>query len=287
MIKNIFKSAFLAALGLSLLTSCDEDTVTFNGKNFVSFPNVQFTKLATTEGVGTLNIPVTLSKTYNEPVTVTFEVTPWEGTVEGEDFTIPSRTVTIPAGEYTANFAVMPIDDDIIGNPVRTLDVTITSVSVASITVGLDNEGSYHKVVSIVNDDCPTKYTYFLGSLKINDSDSGDFYGTGDSNEDGECDILVVTGNLGGETAANINNSEFIINFTSENAEGTEGSVEVPAQTVGTRVSGGTTYITKYAGSGTYSTITGRIIINYQFQAFSGATQAGVFWSGVTTISLN
>lgn len=284
--KNIFKSAFLCLVGALFLTSCEEDTVTFNGNSFVSLSDVAFTTRSVTEGAGTVTFPVTLSKTYKEDVVVTFQVT-GNNVTEGTDYTILTPTVTIPAGEYTADFSIALVDDDILNTVIRTLDITMASTNVAGLDLGIENEGSYHKVLTIVNDDCPSKFTYWLGNLTLVDSSEGNFAGTGESNEDGDCDILVVTGNLGGESDDYINNDVFNITFTPENESGTEGSVEVPVTIVGQRTSGDVTYTTKYAGSGTYSTVTGLIVIDYEFQAYTAAgVLAGNFWTGTTTIKL-
>lgn len=286
--KYIIKMAAFAMFA-SFLSSCEADKIIYSGADFVTFPNIRTTALPVTESSGTLSTPVNLSKAYNTDVTVTFEITPTNA-VAGVDYEILTPTVVIPAGELSANFSVRVINDDEV-NGVRTIDVKIASTSVPGIEIGLAEEGSYFKKISIVNDDCPTKFTNWLGNLSIEDVGESTYTGTGESNASGACDVLVVTGNLAGETSTNITGgvSKFNILFTPTNDDGSVGEVVVPLTSVGTRASGGTTYDTKYSGSGTYDVTTGEIVIDYTFDAYNQSTGAavGTFWTGQNIIKVN
>jgi hypothetical protein len=58
-----------------------------------------------------IEIPVTLSFTYDKPVTVKFAVI--GGTASAEDYFLPSDNVIIPAGEMSANIKIEIMDDEI------------------------------------------------------------------------------------------------------------------------------------------------------------------------------
>jgi len=272
-------------LGLMAFTlfSCEEDIVKYDGNRFVSFANGRFSEISVSENSGAYTLRVLLSTKATSDVTVSFETTDVTAQA-GVNYSVPS-SVVIPAGQNFADLPITITDDDEF-NTTRKFEVSILSVSAGGYQIGIADEGSYYKEISIVNNDCPTQFSYWLGAVDVEDVGYGSTPGTASANANGDCDILVVNNNLPGASAPQ--NTIYNIVFTPTNAEGTEGTVSVAPTLVRTQVSGGVTYDAKYAGSGTYSTITGEVVINYQYRAYSQTTgnYVGNFWTGTNVIRL-
>ncbi|MHA3789693.1 hypothetical protein ACX0HA_15915 [Flavobacterium hauense] len=193
--KYIFKIALLA-LSLSTLVSCDEDTVTYGGQNFVTFDKVASTRLIAIEDKGDFATPINLAFPRSTDLVITVDVTIPDGSPaeEGVDFTIPSRTVTIPAGETSVNFIVSVINNDI-KNDSKPIDITIKSTNDESVAVGISDIGSPYKKLVLLNEDCPTRFTELLGSFNVYNSDN-EVIGKAevDINDSGDCDVLRIKG---------------------------------------------------------------------------------------------
>lgn len=193
--KYIFKLALLS-LCMGTLMSCEEDTVTYGGKNFVSFDNVASIRYPFFEHKGISEIPVNMAFPASNDVTVSFTVTS-PVAVEGVDYIVLTPgSVTIKAGETSANIRIQVIDNDIM-NDSKVLDLTLTGVSGGDITLGLADQGSDYKRFLIVNDDCTTDFLEFFGKFDVT-NDEGDVIGTAtaDVNENGDCNILLISGVL-------------------------------------------------------------------------------------------
>jgi hypothetical protein len=276
------KKLFLIPFAALALLSCEEDKVFYGDETFVSFTDVSVSNVSIPEDAETYVFKIGIARKQSQDVTVNFDVT--EGTAElGVHFNMPT-SIVIPAGEQFADLAVEIIDDED-QNTTRSFELLITSVS-NGMEVGIADVGSYKKNVGIVNNDCPTKFTYWLGSLSVEDVGYGSTPGTGSANANGDCDILVVNNNLPGETGA-IQNTIFDVLFTPTNGDGTIGTVLVNPTFVRQRTSGGVLYDCKYYGTGTYSTVTGIVTINYQYRAYNASTgvYAGNFWTGTNRIT--
>lgn len=190
--KYILKTAIFA-LFASALVSCEEDTVTYGGQNFVTFEKVETTRLIALEDGGDFETPINLAFPRSTDLVVTIDIKPGVA-VEGTDFTVPSRTIVIPAGETTANFVISAIDNTIT-NDSKVVEVTIASTDDSSIAVGISDIGSPYKRLVLLNDDCPTRFSDLLGSWEVKDA-SGELLGTAevDINDNGDCDILRISG---------------------------------------------------------------------------------------------
>lgn len=270
--KNILKFAAIAMIA-GFLTSCDEDVVRYNGGDFVMFNNASSSTVSVSESAGTLELPITLSKALGSDLTLNLVVT--DGTaIAGEHYSVASNTVVIPAGATTAVFPITIIDDEDF-NLSRTLSVSIESTSIPGFVIGLSGqEATSTKIVSIANDDCPTKYYNWFGNLSITDVGYPAVGGTGSANAAGDCDVLVVVGDIAG--GGIVSTTNFFLTPDSEGA--TFGTVDVPRQVYCTNCSGGMDAF--YTASGTYDEETNVILVDYTLVRTDGAS----FWDGQTEI---
>lgn len=154
---------------------------------FVSFENITSSSVAISEDQGEGRISILISNA--QPTDVTINVTIEEIEVN-VGYSIPNTQVTIPAGELKADLIIIPVDDDL-NTPSTRLRATITSTS-PDFKIGLREVGSYIKNITIVNDDCPTKFNTWFGALNVVDVGFGTIAGIGSGNDAGECDILRI-----------------------------------------------------------------------------------------------
>ncbi|MDV6170159.1 Calx-beta domain-containing protein [Flavobacterium sp. DG1-102-2] len=193
--RYILKLALLA-LGTSALVSCDEDTVTYGGQNFVSFDRVSTLRYNAFENIGVSEIPVNLAFPKSNDVVVNFEITNPTG-VEGVDFIVLTPgSITIPAGETTGYIRIQIVDNDIL-NDSKSMDITLTGINDANVALGLLDANSKYKRFLIVNDDCTTNFLPFIAQYNVLDQDDI-VIGTAeaDVNDNGDCNVLRLTGVL-------------------------------------------------------------------------------------------
>jgi hypothetical protein len=269
--------------------SCDKDKVeenTYSGGSFVSFEKISSTSLSVTEGGGAYNLKVTISKEQSSDVNVALNIVVL--TQGGVNYEIASNQVTIPAGQLSGNLTITPVNDDL-NTPSTVIKVSILSVN-PGIIIGLSEVGSYEKTITLVNDDCPTQYGYWFGSLSIEDVGYETTPGSGSANSNGACDKLIVTNDLpaigDGGVPANLNTIYELI-FTPTNASGSQGFVVVNETPSRTGLQNGTVTAV-YSATGTYDTATGEISLDYSLDAKSNATGAilGNYYTGVNVIRL-
>lgn len=284
--KFIYKASLLGLVAATLLTSCDEDTVVYNGGTFVQFTEaVNTATLPVTEASGIVSIPVSLSTAQKSDVTITVTVTS-EDAVVGENYNVITPTVTFAAGETEKNIQIEVLNDDDF-NLARTLVVTIASAAPSTVTLGLSGMASTTvKNVVISNDDydCDTDFNYWLGALSgvTTSGDAGSFSATGSGGAN--CDILTIKGDLANWSAPD--RDEYVLTFTAEDSSGS-GSVSVSTVVDDAYVyDDTTTFIIKYEATGTYDTETGEIVLDYAVNAYIGSANQGYFDQGTTVIKL-
>ncbi len=278
--KFLIKSC-LVALFAATLVSCEEDRIIYSGGDFVTFENGGEERLSVFENAGTVTVPVHLSVPRTEDVTVNLSTTNGEA-VSGADFNLLTTTVTIPAGETEAVASFSIVDNTDFGEA-KTFVLSISGTSAPDIVLGLSGDiGTYQKTVSIVNDDCPSKYTIWVGDLDVEDVGYGITPGTGAVTPDGTCDILRVDNNLGGVPSM-IAGTTFDLLFTPDFDGATTGTVEV--KPTYTRMSGAN-FVT-YSALGVYDEDTMTITLDYSVDARSGSANGpvlGNFWTGTNVI---
>jgi len=269
MIKNIYKLGVLSILGLSLLTSCDEDTVVYNGSDFVMFNQASTSSLSFTESAGTIQIPVNLSTPQSTDVTVNFTITS-ETAVAGTDYTVVTPTLVIPAGQTVGNIQIALTDDDVF-NFSKVLTLKLTGSSLSNVSVGLAGQaGSYEKNLVIANDDCPTQSSLWFGAVTVNESGAAPKQATATGNEDGDCDVLVITGDLGDFGIAT---ASFEFFFTPDFEGATTGTVNVPESLYCTGCSNNLDVF--YSAQGIYDEETQIITVDYTVRRSDNAGYNG------------
>jgi len=192
--KRYFLKSALLILSLATLISCDEDTVTYGGKNFVSFERVASNRITFFEHLGVSEIPVDIAFPVNHDVTVKFTVKSENGiAVPGVDYNVVSNEVVIPAGATSGNIKIEVINNEIM-NDSKALEITLTEISDSDITLGMKDAGSKFKRFLIVNDDCTTNFFDFVGDFYV--TAGGDDIGiaTVDVNDNGDCNIIRISG---------------------------------------------------------------------------------------------
>lgn len=111
--KKILKG-FCAVFALLLaLTSCNESYTTYEGPGFISFSDSIYV-LPVQNNEQVFDIPVVAAQACNYDRTLAVEVLDKNtNAIEGKHFSVVSNTVTIPAGELTANFRIRGNADNI------------------------------------------------------------------------------------------------------------------------------------------------------------------------------
>lgn len=220
-------------LATLLFVSCSKDgpeAFLYKGDDFVSFENINSTSIAVSEDQEEAKITIKLSRV--QPVDVAISVTIEEIQVN-VGYSIPNSQVIIPAGETEGSFIINPIDDDV-NTPSTILRATITSTT-PDLKIGLREVGSYSKTITIVNDDCPTKFNLWFGSVNVEDVGYGSVPGNGSGNDGGDCDILRVTTstNLVGWTTGAFANVPHDFTLTPDFPGATTGLAEIAETEIG------------------------------------------------------
>lgn len=217
--KRYFLKSALLVLSMATLISCDEDTVTYGGKNFVSFERVASNRISFFEHLGTSQIPVDIAFPVDHDVTVKFTVTS-DNAQAGVHYVLPSNEVTIPAGATSANIEIQVIDNEVF-NDSKALAITLTEISDSNITIGLEDAGSKAKRFLIVNDDCTTNFFDFVGLFGVTASGTDLGVAEVDVNDNGDCNIIRISGVLDNQLQ---NPTDTYIEFTMTPGTGSNGA---------------------------------------------------------------
>lgn len=274
--------------------SCDKDKVeenTYSGSSFVSFENITSTSLSIPEDGGPYNLKVTISKEQSSDVNIGINIEVL--TPGGVNYTTSSSQVTIPAGQLSSNLTITPVDD-VLNTPSSVIKVSIASVN-PGIIIGLREVGSYEKTITLVNDDCPTRFNIWFGSVNCQDVGYSTRPGTGAATVAGTCDILVVTSatNFVGWTSGAYNSVPHEFVFTPDAPNSPTGVVDIEDTVIGRanfNIGGVSTPsdVLYRASFGTYNQTTRIIECDYQLLIRTVATgtlySLGANWSGTTRI---
>lgn len=291
--KNIIKYMSLTFCSLLILSSCESDDSlykSYSGENFISFKSNKVATLSISEDAGSFSIPVYISSPLDVDLTVELEYIENTATY-GEHFTFDSTTVIIPAGQSETTFLLNLIDDDEF-NESREFLMNIKSVSNSSITIGMSgNQASYSQKVIIANNDCPTKFNQWAGSISVNywDTDPYETTLSGEGVLSGVCDVLILrVPNLTGYPTSSGVNDDYELTFIPYNEEGSIGEIQMENKLISTEAH--STFDLYYRlDSGTFNADTGVIFLEFTAIAIHKETgqYGGYFWSGTNTITVN
>ncbi len=262
---RIFKNIIAMVIALPLLTGCFDDPGTdiVLNDSFVSL-SVESQQTAEDEGMGELLVEI--SNAQASPVVVSYEITT-DNAINGVDFELNSTSVTIPAGEYSANIPYTVVDNNAFEASPRSFTVTLTSVEGG---VGID--GVMSTTVALLNNDCPANTSVWFGTVSVEDVGFSNEDGTGAANADGDCNFLVVTGNYVGASAA----VEWeLIPSALGATSGTAVAVRQPYACCAPAY--------EYEAEGTYDEETGVIEADYSFYREDGS----LWFTGTTRITAN
>jgi len=200
----------LIVLALVGLTACEKDLLVYDTPD-------GFVQLSAETGTVTEDSPepittqVLLGLGSNESgVTVNFTVT----SSDPSRFTVTPATgsVEIPAGEFSADIVVTPIDNVTADGDV---DVVIELSTGNSLPIGIGGEGTFNvtRTITIVDNDCPVDINAFVGTFTVfeNFTDGvnaplglSDFFG-----ESYQVEMALVPGDASGTKVVVTNSAGF------------------------------------------------------------------------------
>ena len=158
--KNIIIILFV----LISFNSCEENPIIYEGKPFVAFTSSEIGRYYVLkkddEGY---EIQIGVTETSSSDRSVSFSVS--GDATEGEQYSLSSSTITIPAGKYTGSLKVNGLFDGFTGQ-VDTLIITLTGAEVA------DFDNSYTLIMQRL---CPFDINDFVGVWNV--VDFSEYYG--------------------------------------------------------------------------------------------------------------
>lgn len=169
--KKLLLGCAAAIAALIALSGCEQDKVLYNGASYLMFSDTLYT-YAVQETNEIFNVPVSATKAVDYDRTLAVEVIDRKSNaVEGQHYKILSNTVTIKAGEMSANVEVQGIyrNIDIADSLGFALRLVIPEIE------QWDTYGNETKVV--MQKVCPFDIKNFTGYCKITSSYlSSDYY---------------------------------------------------------------------------------------------------------------
>lgn len=157
---------YISILFVSMLfmVSCgDEELIVFDTENGF----IQFASPSASLQEGDESVVTTIllgSGTNDSGVTVNFTVT--SSDPSRYNVTPSSGSLEIPAGEFSADIVIEPIDNLLVdGDEVITLELSTGS----SVPVGIGGEGNegVSRTITIIDDDCPVDINAFVGTYSV------------------------------------------------------------------------------------------------------------------------
>lgn len=176
-------------------------------------------------------------------------------------------------------------DDD--GNESRVFKIEITSTTPA-VNFGLGgNEATFKKTVVIVNDDCPTKYSFWFGAISVEDAGFATTQGVGSATPAGTCDILRVNNDLPAIGSATNTIYDIILVPDFEGASTGTATVETTISRTAAQTHPTLGVLDAvYTATGFYDEDTKQIILDYTVGARNAnGNIVGSFYSGTNIIT--
>jgi hypothetical protein len=165
--RNIYRILMCMLLSASF-TSCEEDLIIFDAKD--GFAQVSTAEGSVTENAEGIVTTILLGRNNTEGVEITFSVT----SSDDSRYTVSpaSGTLSIPAGENTAEIMLIPVDNfDVDGD----VDVVIELTSGSSVPVGIGGEGQQlvSRTITVIDNDCPIDIESFVGVYTVFENFTG------------------------------------------------------------------------------------------------------------------
>jgi hypothetical protein len=193
------KYIYILFASLGLLTSCEEDLVIFDeGDGFISN---EVASASTAEDGGPMSTTISLGTGSNESgVSVNFDVVIESGDASRFNITPSNGVLEIPAGEFSGEIVVEPIDNiDADGNVVIRVELSESNaLPVGTAGLGLERTTT---VFTITDNDCPTE---------ISDSYSVEVFALDDEAPSHTVDFVPVPGTDNQWTIASSWGPEFV-----------------------------------------------------------------------------
>jgi hypothetical protein len=173
---------FLVMLVATLTTTAcfdDQGTETFYGGNQVEFnagnlPNGITSSFVRLTAAQTDNVDIQVNRVSTSgttAITVNVEADPTSTAVEGVHYRLASKSITIPAGEFTVKLPVTVLTGNIDPSETPNLVLKITSAT------GVEISSNYGKLTVAIRVICPSDlkstYTVFWERLQLGDGDGG------------------------------------------------------------------------------------------------------------------
>lgn len=178
----LFSIASLLAISSSLIiTSCKKQGITTPNQEKVGFAKSSDSYLITNDPNSIYKIPVGITAIPNADRKITFTVSSPSGAVSGQQYTLGSTTVTIPAGKTVDSIAVKGLFSGYAGSRKDTLIFKITGGDVKPMA-GSDQFTLYLQKV------CPLNMSDFSGNFEVLEDWWQDYYS-------GDVVTLTVSGN--------------------------------------------------------------------------------------------
>lgn len=178
----LFSIAGLLTISSSLImTSCKKQGVTVPNQEVAGFAKSSDSYLITDNPNSVYKIPVGITAIPNADRKITFTVSSPSGAVSGQQYTLGSTTVTIPAGKTVDSIAVKGLFSGYTGNRKDTLIFRITGGDVKAMN-GSDKFTLYMQKV------CPLNMSDFSGNFEVIDDWWQDYF-------PGDVVPLTVSGN--------------------------------------------------------------------------------------------
>lgn len=163
-------------LCITFLLSCDEEEeAQLLEQNYIAFnPAVSVTVQVNEASEEGYTLEITQTEQRNSETVVQLEFNDLNDNLElGEDYTLSSENVIIEAGSYSGSITISPINDDMFNSDLpRELEVRIVDNN-AGYMNGIADEGSFRKVITIIDDDCETDLSSTYSSeVKVGSSEA-------------------------------------------------------------------------------------------------------------------
>lgn len=150
--KNIFKFAALFLFSSVMLTSCEEETVTFDGRNgqsIAAFRQDAQDLAVNSEGESSVTVLVDVTTVSNQDRAVVVSIDPDRSTAEAADYVIDPASLIVPAGAYNAEIKILGNFDELPDSGSVDLVLLLDSVEGATLDTRQETSVSIYKVCPI------------------------------------------------------------------------------------------------------------------------------------------